>query len=247
MATANTLLACLLALFGFSVTATDAARTPQQRREWRNPYVMLPPGGDAGQEYGSGGEWRSQDLGETAFQLRHIYHHGSHHYPLLHRYHDVDPSVPLLVSDDYGRSYESAPTTLKARANTLNMQRLAKRSPTDIDHLLAHADLHGEPATLASDSWTTDEVPSPNTTDRDTILTFAKIASNAYVQEHGSPDWKDVKGGFNYTDDFGWEADGLRGHIFADQTNKTIIIGLKGSSSFSRERVSTLVPTRTPR
>ncbi|KAI7703102.1 alpha/beta-hydrolase [Hortaea werneckii] len=53
------------------------------------------------------------------------------------------------------------------------------------------------------------------------------MASNAYVQDHADSDWKDVKGGFNYTDDFGWEADGLRGHIFADQTNRTIVIGLK--------------------
>ncbi|KAI6854321.1 hypothetical protein KC334_g22520 [Hortaea werneckii] len=112
----------------------------------------------------------------------------------------------------------------------MNIERLAKRSPADIDHILSHADIHGEAATLPSSAWTIDEIPAPNTTDRNTVLTFAKMASNAYVQDHTDSDWKDVKGGFNYTDDFGWEADGLRGHIFADQTNRTIVIGLKGTS-----------------
>jgi lipase ATG15 len=32
------------------------------------------------------------------------------------------------------------------------------------------------------------------------------------------------------TEDFGWETDGLRGHIFADTENSTIVIGLKGTS-----------------
>ncbi len=38
--------------------------------------------------------------------------------------------------------------------------------------------------------------------------------------------------GFNYTEDFGWEGDGLRGHIFADTENKTVVIGLKGTCRF---------------
>ncbi|RMX81754.1 hypothetical protein D0869_06572 [Hortaea werneckii] len=221
---ANRLLVCLLALSEYG----EAARTPQQRRQQRNPYLILPP--TAGEQYGSGKQWQSQDLGELDFSLRHIYHHGSHEYPYLHRYLDVPSNTQLRVSYDYGESFEDAPELLRARASTMNIERLAKRSPADIDHILSHADIHGEAATLPSSAWTIDEIPAPNTTDRNTVLTFAKMASNAYVQDHTDSDWKDVKGGFNYTDDFGWEADGLRGHIFADQTNRTIVIGLKGTS-----------------
>ncbi|OTA27364.1 hypothetical protein BTJ68_10499 [Hortaea werneckii EXF-2000] len=224
MRNANRLLVCLLALSDYG----EAARTPQQRRQQRNPYLILPP--TAGEEYGSGIPWQSQDLGELDFSLRHIYHHGSHEYPYLHRYLDVPSDAKLRVSYDYGESFDDAPEHLKARASTMNIERLAKRSPADIDHILSHADIHGEAATLPSSAWTIDEIPAPNTTDRNTVLTFAKMASNAYVQDHADGDWKDVKGGFNYTDDFGWEADGLRGHIFADQTNRTIVIGLKGTS-----------------
>lgn len=54
------------------------------------------------------------------------------------------------------------------------------------------------------------------------------MAQNAYYLDSSDTNWRDVKGGFNYTDDFGWEDDGLRGHIFADETNSTVVIGLKG-------------------
>lgn len=83
---------------------------------------------------------------------------------------------------------------------------------------------------LPADAWTVDEVAGPNISDKSTILTFAKMALNAYVTKPGEGDWRDVKGGFNYTDDFGWQTDGLRGHIFADETNRTVVIGLKGTS-----------------
>lgn len=241
MWTANLVLMCLLAIAGFSGHG-DAARTPQQRREQRNPYLVLPPGApdsfDAGRP--------SQDLGERDFvgnaatgiasqandtqTLRHIYHRGSHTYPRLHRYLDVPTDARLRVTDDYGETYEAAPTELRARVASTSIQRLAKRKPADIDRLLQHADIHGEAATLPSSAWTVDEIAGPNVTDRKTVLTFAKMAANAYVQEHSGGEWKDVKGGFNYTDDFGWQEDGLRGHIFADETNKTIVIGLKGTS-----------------
>lgn len=82
---------------------------------------------------------------------------------------------------------------------------------------------------MPSSAWTIDQVAGPNVTDKETILSFARMAANAYVQEHNKGDWLDVGGGFNYTDDFGWESDGLRGHVFADETNTTVVIGLKGS------------------
>ncbi|TKA64263.1 putative lipase ATG15-1, partial [Cryomyces minteri] len=66
----------------------------------------------------------------------------------------------------------------------------------------------------------------------ETVLAFARMASNAYILEPHTGEWEDVGGGFNYTEDFGWESDGLRGHIFADTKNKTVVIGLKGTSVF---------------
>ncbi|KAK4553539.1 putative lipase atg15 [Recurvomyces mirabilis] len=218
----SVLLACLLAVLGFG----DAARTPQQRREQRNPYLILPPA--TPDEYRAGRP--AQDLGARTFRLRHIYHHGFSQYPDLHKYIDIEGDEELRVTSDYGQTYLAAPADLPVQAVTTNIQRLSKRKPADIDRLLQHADIHGEAATLPSSAWTIDEISGPNITDKKSVLNMAKMASNAYEKDESSPGWKDVKGGFNYTDNFGWQQDGLRGHIFADEKNGTIVIGLKGTS-----------------
>ena len=134
------------------------------------------------------------------------------------------------MTSDYGETYDEAPAALRAQAVTTNIQRLKKRRPADIDALLEHAVTHGTAASLPLSAWAVDEAAGPNITDKKTVLTFAKMASNAYVQDHTSADWQDVKGGLNYTDDFGWQREGLRGHIFADEKNSTVVIGLKGTS-----------------
>jgi lipase ATG15 len=162
--------------------------------------------------------------------LRHIYHHGSAQMPQLHRYLDVHPETEFEVTADYGNSYEPAPKDLHVQMEALHIQRLANRRRSATDKLFDYAKLHGTAMSLSGNAWTTDEVAGPNVTSKQTIVTFAKIAANAYVTKAGTGDWKDVKGGFNYTDDFGWQQDGLRGHIFADEQNKTIVIGLKGTS-----------------
>lgn len=56
------------------------------------------------------------------------------------------------------------------------------------------------------------------------------MSANAYVEIPGQGEWTEVGHSFNRSADFGWETDGLRGHIFADESNSTIIIGLKGTS-----------------
>lgn len=121
----------------------------------------------------------------------------------------------------------------KARSRALNIQRLADRRRETIDSILEVGRMTGKAVDLPLSAWTTDEVPAPNITDKETVLSFARMASNAYILEPHTGDWEDVGGGFNYTEDFGWEADGLRGHIFADTENRTVVMGLKGTCEFS--------------
>ena len=85
---------------------------------------------------------------------------------------------------------------------------------------------------MSPSAWTVDHLSGPNITDKETIITLAQMAANAYVPEPNAGNWKDVNGGFNRTDDygFGWDGDGLRGYIYADEDNSTIVIGLKGTS-----------------
>lgn len=76
-----------------------------------------------------------------------------------------------------------------------------------------------------------DTLPAPNVTDKETVLTFAKMTANDYIEEPGSTsEWKTIHGKFNYSSSFGWKGDGLRGHIYSDKTNSTVVISLKGTS-----------------
>lgn len=135
--------------------------------------------------------------------------------------------VWLAAEDDYEKT--SIPP-LKARSNAVRIERLVDRRPSVVDPMVALARQRGYVSVLSPDAWTMDEVPGPNITDKETILSLAHMASNAYVETPDRADWEDVGGPFNRSADFGWEGDGLRGHIWADESNSTIVIGLKGTS-----------------
>jgi lipase ATG15 len=114
----------------------------------------------------------------------------------------------------------------------MNIQRLKDRRPSVVDPMVAAAREEGGYWALSPSAWTMDSLAGPNITDRDTILTLAQMAANAYVDTPETGDWKDVNGGFNRTDDigFGWDGDGLRGYLYIDEKNSTVVIGLKGTS-----------------
>ena len=138
--------------------------------------------------------------------------------------------APLWVSlDDDDQSPELAPR-LRASSNPLTIQRLSDRRLSSIeDHLLA-ARMTGSASVLSPSAWTMDEIAGPNISDKRTVRSLALMAANAYIMERGTEDWEDVKKPFNYSQRFGWEGDGLRGHIYADKGNSTIVISLKGTS-----------------
>lgn len=127
---------------------------------------------------------------------------------------------------------EEVTRPLVARSSPMNIHRLKDRRPSVVDPMVAAAREQGEDWALSPSAWSLDQLDGPNITDRDTILTFAQMAANAYVLEPDTGDWKDVNGGFNRTDDhgFGWESNGLRGYLYADEDNSTIVIGLKGTT-----------------
>lgn len=134
-----------------------------------------------------------------------------------------------IATEDDNTSRELA-TPLRARSKLINIQRLSDRRISTIEPLLAAARSNGRVSALSPSAWTLDEVAGPNITDKETVLSLAKMTSDAYVMEPETGNWEDVNGGFNYTESFGWEGDGLRGHIFATEKNSTIVISLKGTS-----------------
>lgn len=98
-----------------------------------------------------------------------------------------------------------------------------------------------------SDNWNFDNQLVPDITDKDTMLTFAYLAANAYVPIPHEGDWTDVDdeghGGWRHDDGYGWDDDGLRGYIFTSNDSKTLIMSIKGTSTTVFEDGGPTVPT----
>ncbi len=157
----------------------------------------------------------------AAFRLQHVLHHGANRYPKLLKRLDVHHGS-ILARDDGQLSLISEKRQL--------VQRLAKRGKRDVDaYFQVQRSLRAQ--SMAVD-WTRDEIRAPDIGDIETIHAFAQISSNAYIEIPGAEDWYDLTPQpYNTTDGFGWEDDGLRGHVYTDRTNKTVIIGVKGTSA----------------
>lgn len=229
---------CLLAVTGLTVASSS------EQQVLLPPFLPSAPSdppstiirkshdfvSDLGSMYTTGADNSDHAATQT---LRHIYHKGSHRYPGLLRALDVHSDTRLLATSDADRPASRPPTSFRVSTTPVTIQRLANRNPRHINTILdaSRNSLYMEQGfSLPASDWSLDTVQGPDITDMQSITSFAYMAANAYILEPGTGDWKDIKGGFNYTQDFGWESDGLRGHIFADTTNSTIVIGLKGTS-----------------
>ncbi|RAL60148.1 hypothetical protein DID88_000773 [Monilinia fructigena] len=174
--------------------------------------------------------------GDHVFSLRHIFHHGTYEHPQLHKQLDIldskSKSTVWLESEDGKGPLQEVTRPLVMKNSPVKIERLKDRRPSVVDPMVAASRESGDVWALSPSAWTVDEVAGPDITDKDTVITLAQMAANAYVDKPDTGDWKDVNGGFNRTDDygFGWDADGLRGYIYIDETNSTIVIGLKGTS-----------------
>ncbi|KAL1976863.1 hypothetical protein VTN31DRAFT_3145 [Thermomyces dupontii] len=168
------------------------------------------------------------------FTLRHIHLRGTYQFPDLHVKYDVTPDAKLwIVSEDTGvlRPVSEVPKNLSASSRTIPIQRLKDRRPSVIEAHLALARSSGTPPVLAASEWSLDEVVGPNVEDKNTVLSLAQMAANDYIKEPWSEEWQIISGPFNYSSSFGWQDDGLRGHIYADENNSTVIISIKGTSA----------------
>ena len=162
--------------------------------------------------------------------LRHIFHHGTYRDPGLHKRLDVYPDSSIWTPSAETTPEQTPVRHLSARSHGMTIQRLADRRVSTVNDHLSHARLTGQVVSLAANDWTMDEVNGPNMTDQETVLNLATMAADAYVLEPYTGEWENLTQGFNDSQGFGWQGDGLRGHIFADEGNQTIVISLKGTS-----------------
>ncbi|KAF3010694.1 putative lipase atg15 [Curvularia kusanoi] len=78
--------------------------------------------------------------------------------------------------------------------------------------------------------WIAEEYPGPDVEDKDTIISLASMSEDAYKPGPEDPEWMDVDDNFNSSVPFGWDDSGIRGHVFSDDKNGTIILAVKGTT-----------------
>lgn len=81
--------------------------------------------------------------------------------------------------------------------------------------------------------WNVRESWVPDVTDKETVITLALLAANAYVPKPHEGDWTNVtRDGWKHNGGgFGWDSDGVRGYIFSSRDKKQVVISLKGTSA----------------
>ena len=119
---------------------------------------------------------------------------------------------------------------LRARSTSTKIQRLANRDMTNINAVMGFCNDEEGSHGPGDISWTFDEVSAPNVTDKETVVSLARMTSDAYVLNSSQPNWLNYTLKFNQTDSFGWQGRGLQGHVFANSDNSTVIIAYKGTS-----------------
>ena len=95
--------------------------------------------------------------------------------------------------------------------------------------LLKSTRSQGYSPVLQKDAWILEHIAGPNVSDKETILNLATMASDAYLPDTADPTWLNLTGGYNQSQSFGWQTSGIRGHVFADRDNSTIVIAIKGT------------------
>nr|CAI6414303.1 AAC_HP1_G0006690.mRNA.1.CDS.1 [Saccharomyces cerevisiae] len=117
------------------------------------------------------------------------------------------------------------------RRMPLLMKRMKERDPEFIESYI-----YGETYMTEEEEhamWIDDDIVAPNITDRGTVVSLALMSSNAYVRIPQTGDWRNVTEPWNETEpeDFGWDGDGIRGHVFYNEVENIVVLSIKGTSA----------------
>jgi lipase ATG15 len=140
-----------------------------------------------------------------------------------------DGSEYHSASDATGGKYIISSIT-RQTTHLADQSRRNNKNYMTQSRLSSQAARDGLPPQSLVAEWITHDIPAPNISDKIAVTTLAKVASNAYIRIPESDDWYDIGKRWNESNDFGWEEHGLRGHVFANNDNSTIIVALKGTS-----------------
>lgn len=131
------------------------------------------------------------------------------------------PSGKYVIPSMPRRTTHLADQTRQATENFITQSRLSKQAARDPFNPYLQSPV-GE--------WITRDILAPNVSNKQALTAVAKVASNAYIRIPDSEDWYDIGEKWNQSHEFGWEENGLRGHVFTNSDNSTVIVAMKGTS-----------------
>ncbi|KAF9569508.1 putative lipase atg15 [Mortierella alpina] len=159
-----------------------------------------------------------EDLPQQTLSLRHMLHHGGAQYPGLFR------------RKDFSQGDLQASEQLTGESLSYRLKVKATRTLKPRDQSYRNQGFRTLDMSIGPESWTRQTIAAPDVRDKETILQLAKINYNSYT-EVNSPGWYDLEGHWTVNSTFGWEEEGVRGHVFASEDNSTLIIAIKGTSA----------------
>jgi len=175
----------------------------------------------------------SHDPNPLSFELRH--------------FHATAPDTHVTVFQDVPPSFLHLSTPYEVTARPIKVHR-----PTSQYDLQAARELSMRKGQSRHVGWEPREVLGPDVTDRETLLSLAKMTNDAYFKPSDNgwydlgPGWNTVRSSWKISIVFhapikhqsysiGWEGDvdGFRGHVFATPDNSTVVLSIKGTSGGS--------------
>ncbi|KAF2184765.1 alpha/beta-hydrolase, partial [Zopfia rhizophila CBS 207.26] len=144
-------------------------------------------------------------------QLRHVFHHGAGQLGPRARRLDVTAERAAQAAADL--NFGSFPI----KTTSVKIEKPVKTQK------------HDYPTSLSS-RWILEDMLGPDVTDKETVINFAYMSEDAYKPDPSDPEWLDIDLPYNNSLPFGWDDNGIRGHVFSDATNSTIVLSLKGTT-----------------
>lgn len=147
---------------------------------------------------------------------------------------------PLRVYDVYhhnpvyiGKNGEDGTLSLRLRRRPAQIYRLAGNDSPLLNNSSAKLRTAKQMGDVFTYEWRLEHISEPDVSDKETVLNLAKMSADAYLLDERAPDWHwlNSSAGFNLSSGFGWQDNRLRGHVFADADNGTIVIAIKGTSA----------------
>ncbi|CAJ0635761.1 7935_t:CDS:2 [Entrophospora sp. SA101] len=152
--------------------------------------------------------------------LRHIIHYGTNRYPNLIRRLDLNTSQVHLRELNTGITFTHGVSLI----NGTGVRPVRRDAIKEFQFLSQYKQ------TSSIIEWNDSvDLLLPNVTDMQTLISLAKMSSNAYIK-CDDDDWYDLGKHYNLNSTFGWEDDGIRGYVFGNKNNSLMVIAIKGSS-----------------